>query len=152
MKVQAKIKMEIEVTHIKVSAQVRYWSDSSVDGRPDMDGDQIPFRNGDLWTPVIEIDTGRVLDWPAGTTADVHYKVCDAGLYELIDANGKTVASKEGYVPDFLAPGGGGYGDYIILNIDAEGQIEKWRAPEFGDYADDEDESEWTWTPAEATP
>jgi transcriptional regulator with PAS, ATPase and Fis domain len=33
--------------------------------------------------------TGRVLDWPKGTTAEVHYKVCDAGCYWLEDANGK---------------------------------------------------------------
>lgn len=34
------------------------------------------------------------------------------------------------YVPDdFLCPGDNGYGDYIILKVGADGQIEKWRTP-----------------------
>ena len=79
---------EIEVTAIGITAEVRYWEDATVNGVEDTDGALIPLRFGDCWMPIIELDTGRVRDWPEGTTADIHYKVCDAGEYELLDGKG----------------------------------------------------------------
>ena len=39
-----------------------------------------------------------------GKTANIHYKVCDAGYYYIKDINGNDVLEKIGYVPDILSP------------------------------------------------
>jgi len=127
-----------EPTHLIVEANVRYWEDATVNGQEDTEGLLVPFREGDLWKPVIELATGRVINWPEGTTADIHYKVCDAGEYWLGTEKGEKLLKWEGdYVPDrFLTVGDGGYGDYIILDIDGAGEIEGWKTPDI-------DEEEW---------
>lgn len=113
---------------LAVDAEVRYWEDASVNGRnEDEDNPTIPFKEGASWKPVIDLDSGQVLNWPVGTTANTHYKVCDAGIYTLLDAQHQPIVQKEGYVPDILAPQGKGFGDYIILQIDNQGVIAGWR-------------------------
>lgn len=84
------------------------------------------MREGDNWCPVIDLESGTILHWPKGVTADIHYKVCDEGSYSLLDAEMKEVAHRFGYVPDIMCPGGTGYGDYVIMNIDGAGKIEGW--------------------------
>jgi len=118
------------VRFIEVDAGVRYWEDASIDGQEDTEG-KIPLRNGDGWCPKIDIFTGRVDGWPNGVSADIHYKVCDAGEYWLLDDKKARVAKWCGYyVPDdFLCVGGRGYGDYIILKIGKDGVIENWKTP-----------------------
>lgn len=140
MKVIARITKEFEVTAIGITAEVRYWEDATVNGVEDTDGALIPLRLESCWAPAIELESGRVLDWPEGTTADVHYKVCDAGEYKLMDADGNIVAEKNGYVPDMLAVGENGYGDYIIMKIGADGLIEGWEPPQI-------DPDGWGWEP-----
>jgi hypothetical protein len=123
--------MSIEnAKYIEVSAGVRYWEDATVNGIEDTDG-KIPLRRGANWEPVINLSTGAVKDWPVGTTATVHYKVCDAGEYWLQDEDGKRIAKWRGYyVPDdYLCVGSRGYGDYIIFKISADGAVEGWRNP-----------------------
>lgn len=122
----------MQATYLEVSAGVRYWDDAKINDTEDTDGTLIPFRKGENWAPVIRLADGMVMDWPQGTTADVHFKVCDAGEYWLLDAGRKRVAKWAGhYVPDdFLCPGDNGYGDYIILKISVDGLIEKWRTPD----------------------
>lgn len=118
---------KIEVKFLRVDAGVRYWEDARVNGVHDEHGEMIPFRVGDRWQPTIEIESGVVINWPAGTTADVHYKVCDDGIYTLLDSNGMQVCMQDGYVPSILSPDGDGYGDYIIMQIDGNGKIAHWR-------------------------
>jgi hypothetical protein len=115
-----------------VAAKPRYWEDAQVNGETDTeDGKLIPLKSGDVWNLHIAIENGRVIGWPEGTTAEVHYKVCDAGQYWLEDAEGKRAKWTGDYVPnDLLAIGEDGYGDYIILNISAEGMIQGWKQPE----------------------
>lgn len=122
----------MEPTYLEVSAEVRYWEDATVNGIEDESGALIPLRNGKNWCPVIRLSDGLVLDWPQGTTADIHYKVCDAGEYWLQNAERARIAKWKGsYVPnDFLCHGDNGYGDYIIFKVGFDGLIEKWRAPE----------------------
>ena len=117
--------------YIEVAAAVRYWEDATVNGAEDKTGDTIPFRVGDLWCPVFRLADGEAVGWPHGTTADAHYKVCDAGRYWLQDADRKRVALWRGdYVPDaFLCHGDRGYGDYIILTIDGTGMVAGWVPP-----------------------
>jgi len=118
-------------THILAHAGVRYWEDAFVNDIQDDEGELIPGRVGDEWRAKIELATGKIVDWPEGTTADIHYKVCDAGEYWLLDTEGNKLAVRNGYVPgDFLCHGDNGYGDYIILKIGPDGQIENYQRPE----------------------
>lgn len=140
----------VPVKYIRARCGVRYWEDGEVNGEQDSDGSRIPCREGTAadndnlgggnWCPTIDLDTGRIEGWPAGTTASIHYKVCDDGDYELLDAERNVVAQIDGYVPGLMCPEGEGYGDYVIMEITADGTISKWRADlsEF-EKTDDED-------------
>ena len=121
---------------IEVSAFVRYWEDAKVNGIRDNDGTLIYGREqdgqDDVWHIRINLAEGRIQGWPEGDTADIHYKVCDAGLYWLLDADGQRIAKWSGhYVPSaFLCHGDSGYGDYIIFNVDEGGIIKEYSRPD----------------------
>jgi hypothetical protein len=121
--------VEYDAKYLVVEAEPRYWEDATVDGKDDELGTKIPCREGEAWCPVIDVDTGQIVNWTQGITASVHYKVCDAGVYELqtSDKPRKLIVRKDGYVPRCLSPGDNGYGDYIIMNIDENGIIENWK-------------------------
>lgn len=125
----------VQVKYLKVEAGVRYWEDAEVNGLADEDGSAIPCRSGDAWCPVIDLDTGIIQDWPANTIADLHYKVCDAGRYALLDADHNEVCVKDGYVPDVMCPTGGGYGDYIIMHIGPDGVIANFDGTDLDEFA-----------------
>lgn len=126
-----------DAKYLIVNANVRHWVDATVNGVEDVGGKLIPCRSNDLWLPKIRLCDGQIMSWPEGTSADIHYKVCDAGEYFLADFNGKQIAKWNGhYVPDDILAGGDGYGDYIILKINGDGKIENWKPPVL-------DESEW---------
>ena len=127
MKMKFKVEKEFEVVTILVEANVRYWEDSSIDGIDDTDGSLMPCRKGDAWCPIIDIETGVILNWEIGKTAEVHYKVCDDGGYWLLNKHGDKIAKLvDYYVPKFLDTVGDGFGDYIILNIEKNGKIKDW--------------------------
>ena len=113
-----------QVTHVDVEADVRYWEDAVVDGVVDEDGSRIPGKEGDTWRIRIQRAGGRIEDWPAGKVARIHYKVCDQGEYWLSRPDGIRVAKWKGhYVPgDQLGHRSGG--DYIVMDVDADGMIE----------------------------
>lgn len=134
--------VKLEVTErarfIEVSAGVRYWEDAALKNLRDtgespaeLSFEEVPFRKGDCWEPVIDLQTGQVLGWPEGVEARIHYKVCDAGQYWLLDDNKQRIAQWKGYyVPDdILCVGRSGYGDYIIFTIGGDGFIQHWRNP-----------------------
>lgn len=139
MKFEINTLREVNAVTLKVEAGVRYWEDATVDGIEDVEG-KIPCRNGELWAPLIDIDSGIILNWEKGKSADVHYKVCDSGSYFLLDEEGEIIAAIESdYVPSLLCPSRNGYGDYIIMHIDADGKIDNWKA-DLSDFNDlDED-------------
>lgn len=132
-----------DATHFLANAEVRYWEDAYVNGVEDGDGRLIPGRIGSIWVAKIEIATGKVCDWPKGTSADIHYKVCDAGEYWLLNEAGEKLAWRSGYVPGaFLCHGDNGFGDYIILKIGPDGQIADYKRPDIV-------ASEWRASPAQ---
>jgi hypothetical protein len=139
MKVKIKVEQEVEIKYLQAKAEVRYWEDATIDGVEDEDGTLTPCRDGDLWCPLIDIDTGKITNWKEGVEADIHFKVCDAGTYQLLDENKKVILEKEGYVPDIMCPEGAGYGDYIIMKIDKDGIIANWDAEDIDDFTDDEE-------------
>lgn len=119
----------MEIKYLLVKAHVRYWEDSTINGIEDTEnGEIIPCKQGEMWCPKIDIATGIIQNWEIGKTASIHYKVADCCGWELLDENNSVISSQEdGYVPRTLCPAENGYGDYIIMNIDEKGQIEKWR-------------------------
>jgi hypothetical protein len=140
MKVKIKIEKEVEIITLQVKAGVRYWEDSEINGEPDTEnGENIPCKNGDIWSPNIEIETGKILNWKQGVKADIHYKVCDCCGWELKDETGEVILSAEdGYVPNTLVPKDNGYGDYIIMDIDENGIIADWNF-DITDFQNEED-------------
>lgn len=127
MKAIIKVEKEVVIKTLQVEADVRYWEDATVNGVEDSDGTLIPCRKDKSWCPIIDIDSGKILNWKQGAEADIHYKVCDAGSYFLKDENGETLLSIENdYVPSILCPDDSGYGDYIIMKVQKDGQISNW--------------------------
>lgn len=135
MKATITIEKEVDIKTVIIEAHVRYWEDATINGVVDEEGTLTPCRKGDLWCPEIDIDTGIITNWTKGVTADVHFKVCDAGSYYLKDAEGNIVLKREDdYVPNHLIPGE--YGDYIIMTIDENGKIADWE-PFLEDFIDE---------------
>ena len=118
----------LPVRYLQADCAVRYWEDAKVDGVEDTDGTLIPCREGEDWRPLIDLDAGKIVNWKPGVKASIHYKVCDAGRYELLDENKNIVKSIDGYVPAIMAPGDDdhGFGDYVIMDVAADGAIADW--------------------------
>lgn len=123
------------IEFIELEAGVRYWKDAKLNGVEDTDG-KIPCRQSGAWCPIININTGLVIGWPEGVTANIYYKVCDSGFYWLLNSNKERVYKwSDHYVPnDVLCIGSNGHGDYIIFKIDETGHIVNWKKP----YLDEE--------------
>ena len=126
MKAKFTVTKEFDVEYLFVEAGVRYWEDGVINGVEDKDGN-IPCRDGDCWKPLININTGKIINWTQGVRANIHYKVCDNGTYKLLDANMELIKKIRDYVPKMLSPKEEGWGDYIIMDIDADGQIKDWK-------------------------
>lgn len=121
---------EVEVKYIKADVAPRYWEDTSINGVADTEsGTNIPFKKDDAWIILVDLETGIVKDWPAGIEADIFYKICDGGLYFLLDESEKAVAfSKSRYVPRELQVLDND-NSYLNFKIFANGQIEGWQVP-----------------------
>jgi len=126
MKTTITVEKEIDIKKVLMNVAVRYEEE-------DMPND-FPFRKGDMWSILIDVDSGVIEDWPKGKAAEVYMKVCDQGSYYLVDDKNELVASiEEDYVPNYLIPGE--YGDYIDLKINEDGKITNWPSkPSFIDF------------------
>lgn len=127
MKVKFKIEKEFDIKYLLAECGARYWEDSTLNGIAD-EGRNMPCIDGEYWKPLIDIETGIIINWEQGNEADIHYKCCDDGLYTLLDENKNEIKSIEGYVPKIMYPKENGYGDYVIMDIDKNGQILNWKA------------------------
>lgn len=91
---------------------------------------KINYKEDDYWCIEINYDSGKIKDWPQNFCIKTFFKVCDDGLYQIVDECDNILwdsdTSKTYYVPAFLALEDDGYGDYIILNINGDGVIEHW--------------------------
>ena len=125
--------IEVEIATVRIEVAVRYEEE-------DIPND-FPLRDGDMWRATVEIDTGKILEWP--TEKPEHHclemKVCDQGTYKLLDPNGVVVLALEGdYCPNRLIPGE--YGDYINLEIEG-GIVTNWpRHPNISNFTSHDDD------------
>ena len=81
------------------------------------------------WAITIDLNEGKVLDWPEGFAIRTNFKVCDDGEYLFFDADKNLITNitdeyDQYYVPDFLSIEDEGYGDYVYINIGPDGKIE----------------------------
>lgn len=122
MKATVKIEKEVEIRAVKIDIAPRHIGDTEDDDMPT----DFPLLSASktAWQAVVNIDTGQIAGWPIGEVREMYVKVCDAGTYSLIEADGSTVATINGYVPNGVVPGE--YGDYVDLKIDANGFITNW--------------------------
>ena len=136
-----------EIFYIIADIDVRYWCDSEVNGKDDIDfyetkGEGCPampcavqikvrprsciYSDHWRWRLIINIETGRILNWQQGNTASVHYKVCDGFACCFTDNSSESILDYDGYVPSFMCLKGEPDGDYIIMDIDENGYIKDW--------------------------
>lgn len=137
MKLTVKRPQEIEIGLVKIDIQPRYIGDTDEDDLPT----DFPLLNEEKtnWVAFVEIDTGRILDWPQGDARSMHVKVCDAGVYTLLTNDLKEIAVRQDYVPNDLIPGS--YGDYVELTIDESGVITNWpRNPDVSVFFESDDD------------
>lgn len=74
---------------------------------------------------LIEVDTGKVVSWQGSEPVLIYDNVRDGGVYTLFDSNGNEARKIDNYyVPNDLIPGE--YGDYINLEISADGIVTNW--------------------------
>ena len=149
MIVKVKQVVVLDATTILVNANVRYWEEGTVNGVED--GDDTPNMpcavkgdKGYRWMPIIDIETGQIRNWREGTTAEIHYKVCDEFECRIIDEKGGRrclIKDYEGYVPEFMCPKESGYGDYIIMDIDENGYIQDWDKEAVLEFIENEEEA-----------
>lgn len=127
--------------YLMVDAGVRYWEDGDLNGKPDEpeNGEDIndyvpkmPFavRTGEgrsiiyRWKIIIDLDTMKIVGWPNGNTADIHYKVCDDGNYKLASKYNNILCEKDCYVPHILQYADDCMdGDYIVMHIGEDGEL-----------------------------
>ena len=73
------------------------------------------------------------MNWPKDFCISTWFKVCDDGEYVFLGKDMNEVVNitneyRQYYVPNFLAIEDSGYGDYVYINIDGNGNISnKWR-------------------------
>lgn len=138
MKRKIKVEQEVEITYAVCQIFARYWEDAWIDGvQDDAENPQMTCienvehfyynKNQLAWCPVINLNTGQIENWKRGVTASIHYKSCDENVVELQDSNRNEIKYYEGYVPNLLCPKGGGYGDYVIMDIDENGFIKDFK-------------------------
>lgn len=122
MKAEVCIKQEVDIKKVSIDISPRYIGDGEDDDLPS----DFPLLNEHktCWRAMVDIDTGKIEGWPQGDAREMYVKVCDSGIYELIDVNNDVISHIEGYVPHGIVPGS--YGDYVELKINEDGFITNW--------------------------
>lgn len=144
LKITETVTREVDIKHLCLDANVRYWEDADINGKEDISYNEqakgkkprvpLAIENPDArylddkyhWVIKIDTNTGNIVGWPEGVTANIHYKVCDEGIYWLEDAEGNEIHKIESYVPELFDFCNDSYGDYIIMTVDENGHIEEW--------------------------
>lgn len=150
MKVRVTKPIDIDLRYLKAKIGVRYWVDCKyskdngntwyedlgdstdeevIADMPFVFSEKNKWYTTNYWIITIDLDEGKVLDWPKDFMIRTNFKVCDDGEYIFLNENKEeainiTKEYDQYYVPDFLAIEDDGYGDYVYINIDGDGRIE----------------------------
>ena len=85
----------------------------------------------------VDLKYRRVLNWDE-EKGYIHMwaKLCDSGIYTLLDKEKRPLYQKKGYVPNALIPPyERGFGDYMSLAIRPDGSLPEWRKElDFSDF------------------
>ena len=93
----------------------------------DDDEEKPPLNYGDFGF-TVDVDTGRILDWPdTKLYVKVHIRAKDTGFYTFCDKDKNKIDEIDGYVPDFLGITSPAYGDDICFDTDVNGFILDWK-------------------------
>lgn len=131
MKIKIIKEIEVEACLIDVDAHVRYPEDISFEQNDNWcycnaDNPECPCIDGHQWRPIININTGKIINWDAPIKCHVFAKVCDEFKCKIKGLNGEDIINYEGYVPSFMAIEDSGYGDYIDMIVEEDGIIKNW--------------------------
>ena len=75
----------------------------------------------------VDINTGKVLNWPKGVSRDFNnIKLVDTGTYQIRNERNEIIAGYKGYVPECLQVDENGFGDYLQFWINEDGYIDDW--------------------------
>tara|TARA_R110000782_G_C14465324_1_gene373966 strand:- start:67 stop:465 length:399 start_codon:yes stop_codon:yes gene_type:complete len=131
MKVTVIEKSQVEIKSVLIDINPRHL---------DEEEKIVPMLNGDNWEVIVDLESGKIRDWPKGEEREYYWKICDAGSYHLLDKDDKAALSiNNNYVPNNLLPGE--WGDYLDLKINGEGVITNWlKSPTAEDFTSDDDE------------
>lgn len=126
-------KKSVSIKFIRLELAVRY-------DEEDIPND-FPMRHNDMWQATVNIDTGEIIGWPQGKSGKLDMKVCDEGIYTLLDDRNKPLAKLDGYVPHGVVPGE--YGDYVRIDINDKGIITNWpKSPDVSKFFGGEDDAD----------
>ena len=128
MIIEMLVKQEVDIKTLYVKAKPLYWTSAKINGVEDTEnGDNVPCKVGECWCPIIDIDTGQILNWKKGVTANIDYKISDNFNYNICDDNDEIIVSGEDtYVPDTFSITDSGYGDYFHIYVNENGIISNW--------------------------
>ncbi len=84
----------------------------------------------------VDLKELKVVDWNENNGfIHIWSKVCDEGVYTLLDADRKPIWQIYGYVPNKLIPPyEKGYGNYLEMKIEKDGSLHQWK--ETSDFSD----------------
>jgi hypothetical protein len=93
----------------------------------------IPFRNGDKWSAMIDLCGGIVMNWPNGIEAELDMRLADGASFELLDdrLGGRMRCVDDGTVPIFLEKRRE-WSDFLKLRINGDGLVEGWANLDLG--------------------
>ena len=95
-KIKQLVEKEVDVKYVRIVWEERY------------DDENIPYdfpcRNGDMVEMLIDIDTGKIIDFPDDWYGDCSTKLCDDGRYYLLNEKMEVVLKLDDgdYVPNKL--------------------------------------------------
>lgn len=123
-------RVAVEVCSVQITVPVNYEEEDMPNNFPGRDGDQ--------WSVIVNLHNGDLSlsdrsPFPKDATLELHMKVCNSGIYRLLDDCGDVMEERAAGVPGFFP--GPHYGDYLILDI-ADGKVENWNMPCADDVAE----------------
>lgn len=109
---------DVEVCAVRIEVPVRYEEEQVPNDFPGRQGDRLTMT----WD-MINSRRGKIRDWWDRGAFNVVLKVVDEGTYHILGPGDAILRTDtDCYVPHAYVPGS--YGDYVELNIQADGTFE----------------------------